>query len=124
MSTSKGWGRACSSASTPCTPSSRSPAMMMRSIGGSGGRARAGEAPVDRGGAELTAGELLHEHDGVRAVPHDTGEEQVAGEHAEEPLAELLVVDEDSLVGIVEPFLQRRVDQRQPVGPLVVATER
>ena len=106
--------------------------MTMRSTGGSApGGARAGEALVDRGGhdlaaggAELAAGELLDEHGGVRAVAHDAGEEEVAGEDAEEPFAELLVVDEDSLVGVVEPFLQGRVDDQQLVRPLVVATER
>src|SRR5260370_38977335 len=99
--------------------------MMMRSIGSGGGGARAGEALVEggghdlaAGGADLPAGELLDEHDGVRAVADDTGEEEVAGEHAEEPLAELLVVDEDPFGGVGEPLLPGRVDRRGAVRPL------
>src|SRR5215471_20979242 len=85
-STSNGCGRVCSSASTPCTPSSRSPLMMIESTSG---RRAAGarESLVDRGGddlaagrAELAPGQLLDQHDGVRAVTDDAAVEEVAGE--------------------------------------------
>ena len=52
---------------------------------------------------ELAAGDLLDHDDGVRALGDQARVEQVAGEHAEQPVAELLVVDQHPFLGIGEP---------------------
>ena len=56
-STSNGCGRVCSSASTPCTPSSRRPAIRMRSIAmhGSAAVASAARASASRSSSRVTA---------------------------------------------------------------------
>ena len=53
--------------------------------------------------AELAAGDLLDDDDRVRPLVDEPGVEQVAGEHAEQAVAELLVVDEHVLLRDREP---------------------
>ena len=53
--------------------------------------------------AELAAGDLLDDDDRVRALGDEPGVEQVAGEHTEQAVAELLVVDEHALLRVGQP---------------------
>ena len=58
---------------------------------------------------ELAAGDLLDHHDRVRTLGDQAGVEQVTGEHAEQPVAELLVVDQ-------HPFLRASASHPESVA--------
>ena len=75
-------------------------------------------------GADVATGDLLDHGDRVRPFLHESRVDEVPGEHAEHAVAELLVVEEDLLVGIVEPEREVLVDVAQPRGHRVVAAER
>src|SRR5690242_5026096 len=91
----------------------------------------AGELLVDRDrhdlaafGTEVAAAQLLDDRDRVRTVLDEVAEEEIAGEHAEQPVAELLVVDEELLFGVVEVAREREIDVAQTVFDLVAPPER
>ena len=73
---------------------------------------------------ELATGDLLDDDDRVRPLGDEAGVEEVAREHAEQPVAELLVVDQHPLVGIAQPARRARVEHGQPLGPFVVPADR
>ena len=74
-------------------------------------------------GADVATGDLLDHRDRVGPFLHESRVDEVPGEHTEHAVAELLVVEEDLLVGIVEPAGEVLVDVAQARGHRVVPAE-
>ena len=95
---------------------------------GAGSAALAGQVgdqrdqlPADR--AHLAVQDLLDDGDGLGPVDDQAGPAQVAGHHAHEPVAQLLLVDEDLLPGR-QPVAQLAVEVGQDRDGIVVGAER
>ena len=74
-------------------------------------------------GVEAFAGELFDDRDCVRALLDESGVQQVARDHAEQAVAELLVVEIQLLVGVFEQLRDRAVDRAEPGNDFVVSAE-
>src|SRR5881394_2638636 len=97
-SISSGWARSRSSGSAPTKPVTRRPRSSMASVTGAD-QARRGSDDLARRRSHLPLQHVLDDGDGTRLLGYEPGEDEVAGDSAFQPIAELVVVHDHLVAG-------------------------